>query len=374
LRPGSLLERAAKRLLGRLLARGASPPAAGRFHPGGVTRALALRPDRLGDFLLTIPALKSLEKGLGPRAKLVLAAGEANARVAGFFFPRAVVRVFPKSFPGRTAFWTGLGRRPFGLAVDFHSYPFSATSALTALFSRSPHRAGFWAVGEKEGLSRRAFNLGVRPPPENLHESEKAFRLVRRLGRGFSAARGGKTEVPPVPGRIRSRVRGFYAESGLSPRTFLLAVHPTLGKEDNRWSQDRYLELIRRVLSRRGDVRILVVHGRGEEGNLERFFHKAEGVPGLLRLPDNDVLFILEAAKRFDLFVCNDSGLMHLAALVASVLAVFGPSEPARWGPLANGDRFHRVFRAPDHLCDSVEPEVVAREVRRRIHLKRRSR
>jgi ADP-heptose:LPS heptosyltransferase len=293
--------------------------------------------------------------------------------MAGFFFPRAEVRVFPNSFPGRLAFWAKLGKRPFDLAVDFHSYPFSMTSAVTALMSRSPYRVGFWAVGEKEGISRRIFNLGVQPPAENLHERNKSFRLVRRLGAGFSAARRGPTSVPPVPGAVRSAVRRFYAESGLSPRTFLAALHPTLGKEDNRWSQDKYLELIRRILAWGKDVKVLVVHGRGEEGNLERFVRKGKGLPGVLVLPENDALFILEAAKRFDLFICNDSGLMHLASLVTRILAVFGPSGPARWGPLENGRGKHRVFRASDHRCDSVEPERVAAEVRRRIQSNRRS-
>ena len=47
--------------------------------------------------------------------------------------------------------------------------------------------------------------------------------------------------------------------------------------------------------------------------------------------------------KHANLFICNDSGPMHIGAAVgAPTLAVFGPANHLRWGPYGPG---HRVVR-----------------------------
>jgi ADP-heptose:LPS heptosyltransferase len=123
------------------------------------------------------------------------------------------------------------------------------------------------------------------------------------------------------------------------------------------------------VAVRQRGLRILVVHGKGEGKNLEIFERGLANLPNVFILPEDDLLFILEASKRFSLFVCNDSGLMHLAALAAPVLALFGPSDPRQWGPLGSGSRHAgaKVLRKKDRLCDSITPGEVLGEIRRRI-------
>jgi ADP-heptose:LPS heptosyltransferase len=79
----------------------------------------------------------------------------------------------------------------------------------------------------------------------------------------------------------------------------------------------------------------------------------------------NDLFFILEVAKRFDVLVCGDSGLMHACSWITRVIAVFGPSDPKRWGPSALTGFRHRVFRKKDGVCDSVGSREVAQEVKK---------
>jgi ADP-heptose:LPS heptosyltransferase len=47
---------------------------------------------------------------------------------------------------------------------------------------------------------------------------------------------------------------------------------------------------------------------------------------------------------RFDVFVTGDTGPMHLAAAVGTpVVALFGPADPRRYGPLTDRKRVVRV-------------------------------
>jgi len=324
---------------------------------------LALRPDRLGDFLLSAPALQLLVKQLGSADRLTLVAGERNESIAKFLFPNAEILVFRKNLLSRLVLFLRLRWRKYDLVVDFHSYPFSTTSAVMALCPRSSKRIGFWDDGKASETSRKVFNLGVPPPNKNIHEMEKSLSLLKPLGLNPPKAREVVLNLPEVGSEVRSRVNAFYNQIGMGPGTFVLAIHPTLQKADNRWSLEHYAELVRKTASL-PRVKIVVVHGWGEEDRLQRFKNLVAEIPTAFVLPDENVLFILEASKRFDLFVCNDSGLMHLAALVTRVLAVFGPSEPSRWGPLKAGSRNPKILRSKDHQCDSVKVAEVLREIR----------
>ncbi|GEM_PF-1187097 len=369
--PAAFFESTAKKLFWKGLGPKASAAGPFRLKPG--MSVLALRPDRLGDFLLSTPALQFLESQLGATGRLTVVAGERNASIAKFLFPRAEILVFRKNFLSRIALFLRLKTRRYDLVVDFHSYPFSTTSAILALGPGCSRRVGFWDAGKSREASRRVFNLGVPPPGENLHEMEKSLLLLKPLGLNPHKSAEIRLSLPNVGKGIRNRVQVFYDRIGVGPKTFVLALHPTLLKVDNRWSLEHYAHVVRKAAFFPG-VKILLVHGLGEEDRLQRFKGLCAKIPNLFALPENDVLFILEAAKRFELFVCNDSGLMHLAALVTRVLAVFGPSEPSRWAPLKAGNLKPKILRSKDCQCDSVPPGEVLKEIEKALRHSRQKR
>src|ERR1700679_1891610 len=65
--------------------------------PSKIRSVLVLRPDRLGDFVLSVPALGALQKSLGSSGRWTLVAGRPNADLAKFYFPQARVWVFKKN-------------------------------------------------------------------------------------------------------------------------------------------------------------------------------------------------------------------------------------------------------------------------------------
>jgi ADP-heptose:LPS heptosyltransferase len=317
--------------------------------------ALLIRPDRLGDFVLTLPALLAFKKKAGPRCQTTLVVGERGEALARLFFPDWNLKVYRKKPLTQLGLLAALKSRSYDLTLDFHSFPFSNTTALWTLFSGSRIRIGFF---EKRGdhPSAKIYNAGVPICDENVHERDKNWKLLKRLFPGLGAPPVIQA-IPPVPGGFAFQADQFWQACEIGPQDKVLGFHPTLGKKDNRWSPEKYLELIRR-LSKATRLKFVLVHGWGEDAALDEFRKKAAGIPGLFILPGHDLLLILQAAKRFDGFVCNDSGLMHALSLVTNVAAVFGPSDPERWGPI--GGHAHKIFRAPDHLCDSVRVSEVA--------------
>ncbi len=361
---GSFLEKKIKKLFWTAVSPKTEKAELGPLRPGKSLSILAIRPDRLGDFILSVPAIRMLQKSMGSPSKLTIVAGERNGEVARFFFPDSRVLVFRKSILRRLPLFFRVWRGRYDAAFDFHSYPFSTTSALITLWSGSVRRVGFWNDGESAELSRKTFNLGVPKPKDALHEKDKSLLLTKRLFQGRSLGPSRDFSIPPVPAKIRSKVAVFYKTVNLGKEVRVIGLHPTLQKEDNRWSLAKYSELIQ-GLDKNQNFKFVLVHGRGEEGELKRFSRGMGTFSNVFALPSSDVLFILEAAKRFDLFVGGDSGVTHLAALVTRVLAIFGPSDPKRWGPLNTGHGTPLVLRKTDKLCDSVQSAEVAREIKR---------
>jgi ADP-heptose:LPS heptosyltransferase len=159
-------------------------------------------------------------------------------------------------------------------------------------------------------------------------------------------------------------VGNYLREKGVQPGDILIGLHPTLAKEDNRWSCSHYLSLMSLLPPLKG-IRWVLFHGWGEDQQLEIFKKKMEAKAGVVILPTDDLFHLLAAASRCRVVVVGDSGLTHACALVTRVLALFGPSDPKQWGPLA----LHRpmVLRSKDHHCDSIPPERVAAALRKLI-------
>ena len=97
---------------------------------------------------------------------------------------------------------------------------------------------------------------------------------------------------------------------------------------------------------------------------------RAAPLPGDRRLGRLDLLTLAAVLERLDLLVTGDTGPMHLAAAVGTpVVAVFGPSDPARYAPRGPRDRVVRIdlpcspcnrIRRPPARCVGHTPDCLA--------------
>jgi len=362
------LERGGKRLFVRLAAGllrligGAGEPAAEPLATSRLRSVLLLRPDRLGDLVVTVPAIRLLAARLPRDARLTLLASTRNQALARWFFPEARLWVHGRGALPFLRTFTRLVSRRFDAAIDFHSYPFSVTTGLWTLMSRAPIRVGHRATGRNDELARAIFNQGVSVHDDGLHEMEKSLLLVERFQGEVALDQVGRFGAVPEFVAARARFEGLLRADGVAAGARLVGIHPTLWKADNRWSQERYLELLR-LLEQAPGVHVIVIQGAGEERESARFRPLAAGARRATYLPSSDLELIVEAARRCEAVVCGDSGIAHVCALVTRVVVIFGPSDPGRWAPL--GPHPVTVLRGPDGRCDSVEPGEVMEQLER---------
>jgi ADP-heptose:LPS heptosyltransferase len=114
-----------------------------------------------------------------------------------------------------------------------------------------------------------------------------------------------------------------------------LCLHPGSGSEHKNWPKEDFLEVARGAF-RGWRLPTTVLIGPAEEGQ-QTFWAHASG-PSLSPRVGLSILEVARLLLTAALYVGNDSGITHLAAaLGVPVLALFGPTDPARWAPIGSG-------------------------------------
>jgi ADP-heptose:LPS heptosyltransferase len=112
-------------------------------------------------------------------------------------------------------------------------------------------------------------------------------------------------------------------------------LNPGGGWASKLWPAERFGELAKGLL--RLGLRPLVSWGPGEEGLADRVVAASGGAAE--RSFPTTLLDYVEIARRARLVVAADTGPLHLACAVGTpVVALFGPTDPARNGPFSTDD------------------------------------
>jgi ADP-heptose:LPS heptosyltransferase len=123
----------------------------------------------------------------------------------------------------------------------------------------------------------------------------------------------------------------------------LVGVHASGGRLSKQWHLDRFAAVARRLATERGAT-IVLTGSPADRSMVDEVASALDGVPviradGALDLPSLAALL-----EQLDVFITSDTGPMHLAATMRTpVVALFGPSDPKRYGPRAAIERIIRV-------------------------------
>ncbi len=142
----------------------------------------------------------------------------------------------------------------------------------------------------------------------------------------------------------------------------IVVIHPGSGDREKCWPLAGFVELGRRCLNAGHRVVFVlgeVEHDRWSPEQFEQVVRDFE----IVDMPRPDELAALLASA--DVFVGNDSGPTHLAALIGTpVVAVFGPTEPEVWRPLGRSVRVVRGSPASEGGRWGLTPADVDQIVR----------
>jgi ADP-heptose:LPS heptosyltransferase len=341
------LERAALALLdlpGRALApllRGAAPAT------GPIREVLVLRLDRIGDVVMSLPALAALRAAL-PAARIRLAVGRWSEPVARLA-PVDDVLVWSAPWVGRAHEGADSLSRVLRAARALASFPIDL-----ALDLQGDVRASLllWLCGARQRVGYA--NTGGAYLLTRVVALDETVSWVEQSRRAVAVALGEEppaATADPLGPAGRERAARLAEELGVAGRHPLVGIHPSGGRPVKQWPVARWAEVGRRLQREFGATLVLT----GGTGDRALTAELARGLPdppvdvaGRFSVPET-----LALLSSLDLFLSPDTGPMHMACAVGTPsVSLFGPSDPARYfsgGSGRSGER-HVVVR-PELWC-----------------------
>jgi ADP-heptose:LPS heptosyltransferase len=142
------------------------------------------------------------------------------------------------------------------------------------------------------------------------------------------------------------------------PDAGVIALHPGSGGAAKRWPPERFAALS--DLVRQSNLTPLLLAGEADEAVSTAVLTHTTASLAIARDLSVGALAVLLA--RCAGYVGNDSGVSHLAGLLGvPTVAIFGPTDPARWSPL--GPRV-TALHAPSSDLGQLMPNVVWQALR----------
>jgi lipopolysaccharide heptosyltransferase II len=216
---------------------------------------------------------------------------------------------------------------PFDVAILF---PNSLRVALESWLSGIPRRVGclgHWRSWFVNQIVREPRKPG---PPE--HHSFRFLRIARECG----------AETSNVEHRTSSvRIPSPHQTSNIKHQTFIGLCPGAEYGPAKRWLSGRFAEAAAKITAQSSARWILL--GTKNDAAIGEEIAAAIGDHCVNRIGQTTLEQLIDELRQCRLLLTNDTGTMHLAALLGvPVVAIFGSTEPRLTGPLGNG---HTVLR-----------------------------
>ena len=124
----------------------------------------------------------------------------------------------------------------------------------------------------------------------------------------------------------------FLKQSGNGQVEAIIALHPFAANPLRAWHLENFIELANR-LQKIYRVRILVLGGKRDTDAALTIQKNVSPAP-IMAVGTTSLRESMALLSRCSLLICNDSGIMHLAAAMQiPLVALFGPQSPVKFGP-----------------------------------------
>jgi heptosyltransferase III len=319
-----------------------------------VQRILVIRGGAIGDFILTLPALKLLRENFKNAHIEILGYKQVVALADNRYYANATRSI---DYGPLSRFFARGSELPGDLIEYFSSFDL----IVSYLFDPDEIFA--------DNLKRCGAGLLIAISPKFSNREHAAQQLAKPLRQlGLPAADCAAILFPNETDRTAAS--HFLGDTTLP----VVAIHPGSGSEKKNWPIENWIALGHYLLgqqaSRSGGLpaaesvnrrlekrrSLVVVSGEPDENRTTQLQAHWENEPAV-RFATNLPLPHLAAILENAIFVGHDSGVSHLAAAAgANCILLFGPTDPAIWAP-ANENA--KVLRAPEGDLAKLPLEMV---------------
>ena len=296
-----------------------------------------IRGGAIGDFILTLPALKALRDAHGDAHIEILGYAHIASLADDRFYANAVRSI---EYAALARFFARGSELPDALVEYFAGFDLIISYLFDPdlIFQTNLERAG---TGD------------IITGPAKLEENAHAARQLARPMVNDLALPLETTSAFVYP----SAQDRAFAENFLSGLPApIVAIHPGSGSEKKNWPLPNWVQLGRRLLDSSGfSGSLLVVTGEADEAQTAAL--RSAWTNPRVRFASNLPLPHLAAVLAPTTFLGHDSGISHLAAAAgADCVLLFGPTNPEVWAPT---NAKVRVLRGPGGDLEKLSVDSV---------------
>ncbi|MEJ2725923.1 MAG: lipopolysaccharide heptosyltransferase II [Deltaproteobacteria bacterium] len=314
-----------------------------------VRRILIRATNWVGDVVMSMPALEAVRHNFPSGTIHVL----ARPWVVSLFENHPAVdhvmllnkdKGYPRDVLEILRVAKAIRRHQFDLAILFQN---AFEAALLAYLGRARLRVGYNTDGRSLLLTH-----AVKRSEEVLSSHQVEYYLAILKAMDWAAP----TTEPRVfvSEKDRQSVGALLSEKGINQGDHLLGLSPgAVYGPAKRWPVERFAAIGDWAVDR-WNIKALVVGSRAEDelcqalaGTMKQQSLNLCGITTL-----GEVMALIERCR---FFVCNDSGLMHVAgALNVPTVAIFGSTDPVATGPRGE---YTRIVRHPMDCSPCLKPQ-----------------
>ncbi|HOO55360.1 MAG TPA: glycosyltransferase family 9 protein [bacterium] len=150
-----------------------------------------------------------------------------------------------------------------------------------------------------------------------------------------------------------SFTQDFLERNNMNDGKKIIGLNPGVAWKSKQWPVEKYAELANRLVENTG-AHIVVFGNEAERDRAEQILERAN-YPVAIAAGDTTIRQAACIISKCCLFVSNDSGLMHVAAIQdVPTLGLFGSTNPAYHGPCREGNLsiFHAVDCSPCYCAE----------------------
>jgi heptosyltransferase II len=301
----------------------------GIYLPPGISagdlkpfRILIRSSNWLGDAVMSVPAVRAIKNGR-PDVQVTIAAPEKIAPMWKLIPEVDAVIPLPE---GSLLSVVRLLKQqmPFDVAILF---PNSLRVALESWLSGIPRRVGYRGHCRSWLMNQMVREPRKPGPPE--HHSLRFLRIARECG--------GETEKTS---NVQLSDSNQLSNINHQPLKIGLCAGAEYGPA-KRWLPERFAEAAAKITAQTSAQWILL--GTKNDAAIGEQIAAAIGDHCVNRIGQTTLDQLIDELRQCRLLLTNDTGTMHLAALLdVPVVAVFGSTEPRLTGPLGSG---HIILR-----------------------------
>ncbi|MCI0472236.1 MAG: glycosyltransferase family 9 protein [Ignavibacteria bacterium] len=334
-----------------------------KINPAEVKNILIVRQHhQLGDMLCALPMYAAVRKKFS-RSKITLVASPYNGKILQGTAEKYIDSILiynKKSMISLAGFMNKILSSKFDLCIVPSTASISRTSHIICRLSGALYRVGVNSIEGRQNRSAGYLNIksDFKWDIRKKHQTERNLDIVRQIGCELNT-----DEKSLVRLEIQDKENLFAEEfirknfPGGKP---VAAFHPGAAKPQNRWSAEKFADLIEKISKKHG-LNILLTNGPDDMPVTNKIVKELEERNIIHMAPLLPITKLAAVLKKVAVFVSNDTGPMHIAGYVgAYVIGLFGPTHSYEWGPVNKNGMF---IQSENDDINSITVDEVFRAV-----------